>query len=453
MTTTIIYIGSFIALLGVLVTIHEYGHFIFARIFKVHVQRFSIGMGPVIYKRLDKYGTEFAISALPLGGYVSMITNKLIEHEPEVKEQLTEEQIKNTFDSKPKWQRALIMFAGPLANFLLSIFIFSLIFLNTPDPQTTAVIKGVENSVNMNSPNEFILPGDQIVAINSTIILDSKDINLELLSYAGYTGTINLTLKRSDIDDFINVGILVDDFLPTAESQANPLNDLGVEVEYKMKPVIGSIIKNGPADKSNLKANDVIAKIGSTKISYASDIRNAISSVPNQNVLIDVYRDGDLLQFPVRVGSSGDIDGNQIGIIGVSFGTSRSFYQSLSKAVYETYNLSVKTLQFIGKMITGNMGTENLSGPIGIAQMAGNTAQAGFLPFMYLMALLSISLGVLNLLPIPVLDGGQLTLLGIEALRGKPLTEKTENFIYTGGALMVGALMIFAIFNDVARFL
>ena len=453
MTTTIIYIGSFIALLGVLVTIHEYGHFIFARIFKVHVQRFSIGMGPVIYKRLDKYGTEFAISALPLGGYVSMITNKLIEHEPELKEELTEEQIKNTFDSKPKWQRALIMFAGPLANFLLSIFIFSLIFLNTPDPQTTAVIKGVESSVNMTSSNEFILPGDQIVAINSTVISDSKDINLELLSYAGYTGTINLTLKRSDIVDYINVGILVDDFLPTAESQANPLNDLGIEVEYKMKPVIGSIIKNGPADKSNLKANDVIAKIGNTKINYASDIRNAISSVPNQNVLIDVYRDGDLLQFPVRVGSSEDIDGNQIGIIGVSFGTSRSFYQSFSKGVYETYNLSVKTLQFIGKMLSGNMGTENLSGPIGIAQMAGNTAQAGFLPFMYLMALLSISLGVLNLLPIPVLDGGQLTLLGIEAIRGKPFTERTENFIYTGGALMVGALMIFAIFNDVARFL
>jgi regulator of sigma E protease len=203
-------------------------------------------MGPVIYKRLDKYGTEFAISALPLGGYVSMITNKLIEHEPEVKEELTEEQIKNTFDSKPKWQRALIMFAGPLANFLLSIFIFSLIFLNTPDPQTTAVIKRVESSVNMNSSNQFILPGDQIVAINSTIISDSKDINLELLSYAGHTGIINLTLKRSDIVDFINVGILVDDFLPTAESQANPLNDLGVEVEYKMKPVIGSIIKNVP---------------------------------------------------------------------------------------------------------------------------------------------------------------------------------------------------------------
>ena len=453
MTTTIIYIGSFLALLGVLVTIHEYGHFIFARIFNVHVQRFSIGMGPVIYKRLDKHGTEFAISALPLGGYVSMITNKLIEHEPEIKEKLTDEQIKNTFDSKPKWQRALIMFAGPLANFLLSIFIFSLIFLNTPDPQTTAVIKDVNSSINMNASNEFILPGDQIVAINSTTVSDPKDINLELLSYAGLTGTIELTLKRSDISEYIIVGILVDDFLPTAESQANPLQNLGIEVDYKMKPVIGSIIKNGPADMSDLKANDVIAKIGNAKINYASDIRKEIASLPNQNVLIDVYRDGSLIQLPVGVGSSKDVDGNQVGIIGVSFGTSRSIYQSLSKGIYETYNLSIKTLQFIGKMITGNMGTENLSGPIGIAQMAGNTAQAGFLPFMYLMALLSISLGVLNLLPIPVLDGGQLTLLGIEAIRGKPFTEKTENFIYTGGALMVGALMIFAIFNDVSRFL
>ena len=345
------------------------------------------------------------------------------------------------------------MFAGPLANFLLSIFIFSLIFLNTPDPQTTAVIKDVNSSINMNASNEFILPGDQIVAINSTTVSDPKDINLELLSYAGLTGTIELTLKRSDISEYIIVGILVNDFLPTAESQANPLQDLGIEVDYKMKPVIGSIIKNGPADMSDLKANDVIAKIGNAKINYASDIRKEIASLPNQNVLIDVYRDGSLIQLPVRVGSSEDVDGNQVGIIGVSFGTSRSIYQSLSKGIYETYNLSIKTLQFIGKMITGNMGTENLSGPIGIAQMAGNTAQAGFLPFMYLMALLSISLGVLNLLPIPVLDGGQLTLLGIEAIRGKPFTEKTENFIYTGGALMVGALMIFAIFNDVSRFL
>ena len=452
MTTTLIYIGSFVALLGVLITIHEYGHFIFARIFKVHVQRFSIGMGPVIYKRLDKSGTEFAISAFPLGGYVSMITNKLLEVEPEVKEQLTEEQIQNTFDSKPKWQRALIMFAGPLANFLLSIFIFSLIFLNTPDPQTKAVIKTIDSSIIMSSKDEFILPGDEIYAINSLTISDPKDINLELLSYAGYTGAINLSLKRPEIDNLVNVAVVVKDFLPTSESQSNPLQYMGLSTEYKMKPIIGNLVKSGPADAAGLKNNDVISKIGNKKINYASDIRAAVSSIPNQNVLIDIYRDGDFIQLPISIGSSIDENGKEIGILGISFGTNRTFFQSMSKGVYETYNLSVKTFQFIGKMVTGNMGTENLSGPIGIAQMAGNTAQAGFLPFMYLMALLSISLGVLNLLPIPVLDGGQLTLLGIEAIRGKPLPEKVENYIYTGGVLMVGALMIFAIFNDVSRF-
>ena len=452
MTTTIIYIGSFIALLGVLVTIHEYGHFIFARIFKVHVQRFSIGMGPVVYKRIDKHGTEFALSAFPLGGYVSMITNKLIELEPDIKEQLTSEQIKNTFDSKPKWQRALIMFAGPLANFLLSIFIFSLIFLNTPDPQTTAVINSVDSSVLISSSSESILSGDQIYAINSVVISEPKDISLELLSYAGYSGIINISIKRQGIEDIIDIDVVVNDFLPSAESQSNPVAYLGLELEYKMKPIIGSLVPSGPAEISGIKQDDLVSKIGNTNISYASDIRNAISKMPNETILIDVMRDGNLIQFPLKIGSSQNLDGEEVGVIGVAFGTNRSFFESLSKGTYETYNLSIKTLQFIGKMLTGNMGTENLSGPIGIAQMAGNTAQAGFIPFMYLMALLSISLGVLNLLPIPVLDGGQLTLLGIEAVRGKPLSEKTENVIYTGGALMVGALMIFAIFNDIARF-
>jgi regulator of sigma E protease len=452
MITTLIYIGSFLALLGVLVTIHEYGHFIFARLFKVHVQRFSIGMGPVIYKRIDKYGSEFALSALPLGGYVSMITNKLIELEPDIKEQLTSEQIKNTFDSKPKWQRALIMFAGPFANFILSIFIFTIIFFNTPDPQTTAVVKKIDSSSVIYSSSEFLIQGDQIYSIDSTVIRDPKDISLELLSYAGYSGLINLGIKREGSTDLVDVDILVEDFLPTSESQSNPIAYLGLDLDYKMKPVIGSVMQSGPAYISGIKQGDYINKIENTEIKYASDISNIISKIPNETVLVEIIRNGNFIQLSLNTRSSEDVNGNQVGIMGVSFGSHRSIYESISKGVYETYNLSIKTLHFIGKMITGNMGADNLSGPIGIAQMAGNSAQAGIIPFMYLMALLSISLGVLNLLPIPILDGGQLTLLGIEAIRGKPLSEKTENFIYTGGALMVGALMIFAIFNDVARF-
>jgi len=450
--TALIYIASFLVLLGVLVTIHEYGHFIVARMCKVHVQRFSLGMGPVIYKRLDKHGTEIALSLLPLGGYVSMITDRLIELEPEVREQLTEEQIKNTFDSRPKWQRASIMIAGPLANFLLSIFIFSIIFLNTPDPQTVPVIKEVGSSIVLKSSDQFILPGDRISSINSVNVNESKDLNLELLSLAGLTGYIDLGIKRLDINEIVNVNIYVEDFLPTSESQTMPLAYLGLTIDYKMKPIIGQTVSGGPASLAKIEANDVVLSIGSSRIDYASDIRESISSMPNRDISIKVLRNDNVIDIPVSIGSRVNDSGDEIGVLGVSFGTKRSFLQAFSKGVYETYNLSIKTLQFIGKMLTGNMGAENLSGPIGIAQMAGNTAQAGLLPFMYLMALLSISLGVLNLLPIPVLDGGQLTLLGIEAVRGKPLSEKTENFIYTGGAVMVGALMIFAIFNDESRF-
>ena len=206
--TALIYIASFLVLLGVLVTIHEYGHFIVARMCKVHVQRFSLGMGPVIYKRLDKHGTEIALSLLPLGGYVSMITDRLIELEPEVREQLTDDQIKNTFDSRPKWQRASIMIAGPLANFLLSIFIFSIIFLNTPDPQTVPVIKEVDSSIVLKSSDQFILPGDRISSINSVNVNESKDLNLELLSLAGFTGFIDLGIKRLDINEIVDVNIL-----------------------------------------------------------------------------------------------------------------------------------------------------------------------------------------------------------------------------------------------------
>ena len=449
--TYLIYILAFAVLLGVLVTIHEFGHFIVARMCKVHVQRFSIGMGPVFYKKLDKHGTEFALSAIPLGGYVSMITNKLIELEPEISNQLTEEQLKNTFDSKPKWQRASIMFAGPLANFLLSIFIFTAIFLNTADPKIVPVVNSATQQITYSSDESFEI-NDQILSINNTSVKEAKDVNLELLTYAGYTGDLSFEVVRDGLENSTNVLVKVSNFLPTSESQSNPTEYLGVDISYLMQPIIGKVIPGGSADNAGIISNDRILKIGDANINFASDIQEQVSENPNNNIEFKIERDSNVIYLQVDIGSQIRED-KIVGMLGVSFGTSRGLVQSLSKGVYETYNLSLKTLQFIGKMISGNMGTENLSGPIGIAQMAGNTAQAGFLPFMYLMALLSISLAVLNLLPIPVLDGGQLTLLGIEAIRGKPLPEKAENIIYTGGAAIVVMLMVFAIFNDISRFL
>ena len=450
--STLIYISSFLVLIGILVTIHEYGHFIVARLCKVHVQTFSLGMGPIIYKRKDKHGTEFALSALPLGGYVSMITNKLIEVEPEIKEQFTKEQLKNTFDSKPKWQRAAIMIAGPLANFILSILVFCFIFMNTIDPNNVAVIKNVDKSAYI-QPVSNIAVDDQLLGINSQVITDPKDFSLELLSYAGLTGKIDLLLKNNDSSETYVESIYVEDFLDTSEAQKDPMSGLGLAIEYRSLPIIGGVSQGSAADLAGINIGDQIIEIGGQSINYIQDIKGLIKENPGKELGFVIKRNGEEIYKSILIDSNLNQGNVTQGSLGVNFGSQRGFISSLNKAVYETYNLSIKTLLFIGKMLTGNMGADNLSGPIGIAQMAGDTAKAGVIPFLYLMALLSISLGVLNLLPLPVLDGGQLVLLGVEAVRGKPLPEKVENYVFTIGAVLVGMLMIFAVFNDISRYL
>jgi regulator of sigma E protease len=439
---TLIYAGAFIALLFVLVVIHECGHYFVARYFGVHCPRFSFGMGPVIYKRVDKHGTEFALSAFPLGGYVSMITKKMFELEPELKKDFTKDQLEQTFDTKPKLQRAAIMLAGPVANFILSIFIFSFIFSTTPDPQSTLVINEVNNS-------NMFEKGDQITSIDGVKVSERKDISLELLSKAGMSGELSITVLSKNTNSLKDIVLSVNNFLTDSEQQKNPVDAL---VQTRMLPIIGSLLVGGAAELGGLNKNDRIIAINNSTISYASEIPAILNSLESNLADIQIVRGDDIKIFPVELTSVIDGAGKESKLLGIGFGLKRTFIASVIKGTKETYNLSVKTLQFIGKMFSGNMGTENLSGPIGIAKMAGDTAQAGILPFLYLMALLSISLGVLNLLPIPALDGGQLTLLGVEALRGAPLPDKVENFVYATGTVMILFLMVFAVFNDVARF-
>ena len=442
---TLLYAGAFIALLFVLVVIHECGHYFVARFFGVHCPRFSFGMGPVIYKKVDKHGTEFALSAFPLGGYVSMITKKMFEVEPDLKKEYTEEQLTKTFDTKPKLQRAAIMLAGPFANFILAIFIFSFIFSTTLDPQSTLVVNDVKGS-------NFFTIGDQVISIDEKKIADRKDISLELLSKAGMSGELMVETLSTETGLKKTISIPVKNFLSDSSQQENPIGALGISLESRQLPIIGNIMKDGSAELAGLKKKDKIIGINNSKIFYAADIPITLNSLDTNFADIHIIRGDDSMIIPVELTSALDTQGNPIRLLGIQFGLKRSFFSSIIKGTSETYNLSIKTIQFIGKMLSGNMGTDNLSGPIGIAKMAGETAQAGFLPFMYLMALLSISLGVLNLLPIPALDGGQLTLLGVEAIRGSPLPDKIENFVYATGTVMIISLMIFAVFNDVSRF-
>ena len=437
-----IYFFSAIVLLGVLITIHEFGHFIVARYFGVYVQRFSIGMGPVFYKKHDKQGTEFALSALPLGGYVAMLSDRAIAEDESILDGLSKEQLANTFESKPKWQRALIMLAGPVANFILAILVFAIIYSNSVERQFDATVVLNETS---KIENQYAFEdGDVLEFIEGKKINNLQDLRLELLPHSGKSGFINFGFKDT-VGNRFEEAIEVNNFLSDESEQINPENALGFLIDLKLRPYIGQIADDLPVASSGLQVNDLILSVESQPIKYFDDIREVLAS-SRSVIQIEVLRDSQRLYFDVEL-SKRLVEGVEQNYIGIVPGTRLNIIESIVKGAKETYNMSYKTITFIGKMLSGNLGTQNLSGPIGIVQMAGDTAKAGIIPFLYLMALLSISLGVLNLLPIPVLDGGQLVLLGVEAINRGPIPEKVENVIYTGGWALVMLLMFFAIFN------
>ena len=436
---------AFLILLGVLVVIHEGGHFFVLRMCKVHVDRFSVGMGPVIYKKKDKKGTEFALSALPLGGYVSYLSKKALDAEPEMRKNFTDEQLENLFETKPKWQRAAVMFAGPLANFILAVIIFTFIFSSQQTAKTIFLVDG--EYVSTSSISGDINKNDILVSVNGEKISNPTEYRLALLANAGLTGDINAGFLDAQSSETYFRNISVVDFLSNSEQQQEPEKFFPIEITSYISPEIGSLSRQGPASVAGVIAGDKILEIDGKRINHFAEVSDILSSSSNRSVNLIIQRNGEIKNFFINT----EISEDGTPILGISAAYKRSIFEAFTKSVRDTYNLSIKTLLFIGKMITGNMGAENLSGPVGIAKMSGEAFSAGFLPFLYLMAILSISLGVLNLLPIPVLDGGQLTMLAIEAIRGEPLPARVENFAYTLGALMVGFLLVFAVTNDIFR--
>ena len=436
---------AFLILLGVLVVIHEGGHFFVLRMCKVHVDRFSVGMGPVIYKKKDKKGTEFALSALPLGGYVSYLSKKALDAEPEMKKNFTDEQLDNLFETKPKWQRAAVMFAGPLANFILAVIIFTFIFSSQQTVKPIFLVDG--EYVASSSISGDINKNDILISINGEKISNPTEYRLALLASAGLTGEINVGFLNANSSETYYRNISVEDFLSNSEQQQEPEKFFPIEITSYISPEIGSLSRQGPASLAGIIAGDKILEIDGKRVNHFAEVSDILTSSSSSNVNLVIQRNGEIKNFFINT----EISENGTPILGISAAYKRSIIEAFIKSVRDTYNLSIKTLLFIGKMITGNMGAENLSGPVGIAKMSGEAFSAGFLPFLYLMAILSISLGVLNLLPIPVLDGGQLTMLAIEAIRGEPLPARVENFAYTLGALMVGFLLVFAVTNDIFR--
>lgn len=443
---------SFILAISLLVVIHEYGHFWVARRCGVKVLRFSVGFGKPFWSFKDKQGTEFAIAPLPLGGYVKMLD----EREGPV----PEEERHMAFTQKTAWQRIAIAAAGPIANFLFAIFAYWILFI--VGVTGLAPVVGV---VDEKSPlaNE-VMVGDRIVAVDGEAVSSYRELTWQLINYIGDTGTIELELVRGEHESK-TVSFPVERWL-TEQETPDPIKGLGLYPRVlPLEPIVGEIVADGAAAKAGLQPGDVIETMAGAPIEDWRDLVTAIRKNGGQTVEIEFLRNEELKKSSLLLGKRILDDGKIVGFAGVGLApeaipetpadwivtTKLGPIDAIGQAMTSTWDLVDMTLTSLWKMIRGDLSVKNLSGPITIAKVAGSSASGGFESFIGFLALLSVSLGVLNLLPVPVLDGGHILYYSIEALRGKPLSERVQIMGVKIGMMMLLSLMLVAFYNDISR--
>ncbi len=444
----------FIISVGVLITFHEFGHFWIARFFNVKILRFSIGIGRSIYiKRFGKDQTEFSIGFLPLGGYVKMLDDR----EGEV----TDDEKKREFNSKPIWQRFCIVLAGPIFNFIFAIFIYSIIYsigVNALKP----IIGDVEPS-SISEESGFV-KGQEILAINGiktptwltvadslvSNIVSENIVSIDVINADGDKQALNLNLSNISIDEM---------------SDGNLLNKLGLSiVKFELPAIIGEVEKNSPAEASRLLKNDRIIAINSNLINSWGELVEIIKGNPGEYLNVEILRDETLINIQLKP-ENYQLDDENIGRIGVRPAINNDLYDSyyaleqysihlaILRAFHKTWEMSVLTLKVLAKMITGDASVKNLSGPISIAKYAGQSASIGMTQLLTFLAMVSISLGVLNLLPIPLLDGGHLVYYVIEFITGKPVSDSIQITGQQIGLVLLLGLMGLALYSDFVRLL
>jgi len=449
MTALYMIIGTLVAL-GVLVTFHEFGHFWVARRCGVKVLRFSVGFGTPLVRWHDRQGTEFVIAAIPLGGYVKMLD----EREGDVPPAL----VGQSFNRKPVGQRIAIVAAGPVANFLLAIFFFWVLAM-LGSQQIRPVIGTVENG----SPAAAagLTAGQEIVSVDGKPTNGWSAVNLQLVRRLGESGMLNIGVRDEGSSTEQQRQVKLDQWLKGAD-EPDPIRSLGLQPwRPAIEPVLAEIDPKGPAGAAGLKTGDRLLGIGGQSVNEWQQVVDSVRARPGAQVVVRVERDGAPLDVPVTLGVKGEGEA-AAGYLGagvkggqwpasmlreVSYGPLEAVGEGLSR----TWNMSVLTLGSLKKMLFGELSVKNLSGPITIAKVAGASAQSGVGDFLNFLAYLSISLGVLNLLPIPVLDGGHLLFYLVEWARGRPLSDRVQGWGVQIGISLVLGVMLLALINDLGR--
>ena len=454
MSSILISLISIIVLLGVIIGIHELGHFLAARKFNVHVIRFKIGFGKTLVSRFDKRGTEFSIGLLPLGGYVQMLgEDNPIQGKDSDPGNYSEE---ISYPQASLGARAIITASGPIANFVLAAY-FLIFMIGVKD--IVPIVGAVnDDSLAMEAGIEV---GDRIVSIDNKEVVSFKDLNILLALRIGETGSILVNYKKPNSDLKYSESVNIKDWL-SSELDQSIISSFGI-LPF-IPPIVSSVQEGSPADKSGIESGDQIIRVGDNVIRTWYELVEEISSIPDKETLLTIKRNGTSFSVPASIGSVQDELGMKIGRIGIArissneempdeflVITKKGPIESFVLGIKETYNFTVLILDSIGKMITGSISAENIGGPIQIAVLSGSAAKAGLVSFISMIALLSINLGLINLLPVPILDGGQLVLIAFEKIKGSPLSEGFIEFAYRIGLLLVIGLMAFAFYNDITR--
>jgi len=441
---------SIVLSLGVLITFHEFGHYFIARRCGVKVLRFSVGFGKPLFRYVGKTGTEFTLAMIPLGGYVRMLD----EREGGVPEELKNQ----AFNNKTVWQRIAIVAAGPIANFILAVFIYALVAV-LGIQSVAPKVGGIERNTPLTQTS--IQVEDELISIAGESVDSWEDVNLVLAGLIGQTRTIIVRYRVEGLASLQEDEVRLNRWL-VGEEPNNLIQAFGVVPwQPKVLPVIAQVVEDGAAAVAGFKEGDKIVEIEGELITSWGQVVSLVQMSPNKDLSVIVERGGysqELFLLP----RSTERNGKMVGYAGLAvvppqwdenlirerhYGPVDSVYYGVA----QTAKMVSLTVSSIGKMLQGLISVDNLSGPITIAKVASASADSGLQSFLKFMAYLSVSLGVLNLLPIPMLDGGHLLFFGIEAVRRKPVSEKVQNMAYRIGASLLFALMAVAIFNDIAR--
>jgi len=443
---------AFIVVLGTLITIHELGHYLVARACGVKVLRFSVGMGKVIYSR--RFGpdqTEWAISILPLGGYVKML---------DAREQdlgtLSPEDRTREFTTQSVWKRIAIVAAGPIANFLLAIALFTGLYVyGIPEPSTRLRAVAEQTA----AYQAGLRGGELVTAINGKPVQVWSELRWEMLQAA-----LSKQPARLDVEQVTPTGKTLAtirlplDALSDAELEQDFIDKLGLQIG-RPSAVIGTVAQGGAGARAGLREGDTILDIDGRPIADGLALVERVRASAGKTLTLRGKRAGEDITVAVTPESTVQ-NGQTIGRIQVGVNmapemviASEALPRAMLRGVEKTWDTSVMSIKMLGKMIVGEASLKNITGPITIADYAGKTARAGVISFISFMALISISLGVMNLLPIPVLDGGLLLYYSLEVLTGRPVSERFGEIAQRAGIGILMTLMLVAVFNDISRLL